>query len=550
MAAFQDAVSRLTVETVYRTQGAAESTQQLRQFSTEQDNLTIAAKRNVTATGQQEQALVRMQRAAQLASDQTRQLTGATDISSKSLQAANDNAQGVGKSLVDTGSAILSTVGHLKLLALGAYAMSPAFRSVANAGLATTLRAIGPAAATAAGTVVSVFSPALAFLTRLTVPIAAAVLAWKALVSLFEQGANLLSKYGTADRSLVSGVDESLAKLTKYQNETLSPDVVRRATELSTRLTEAKKTITDFMEVSIDLNKASLGLQWIWVTIVEKIAEGLKLMQRMANTPPPMPGNMNYGEATTGMPSYSTPAATSSKGDLDVNSIGMQKMAATKVLAGALGSNTNFQNRYGNAVKDIDEINKKKPDKPNADADAADAWDRASDSIAKHTARLAADSLAIGQSTGVQEGLRAEFQLLEAAKQADRGVTDEQIAAYTTLRATMSSQESLTKSGIELSKDDTDEFLKSTEAIRKKTEAYAKLRIQSQIKFDRDTAFLSPEDVRIAQALKDIYPDVTQAINSTEAATMRLSGSLRKPANENEKQPEVPHELSARPAAA
>jgi hypothetical protein len=527
MAAFQDAVSRLTVETVYRTQGAAESTQQLRQFSTEQDNLTIAAKRNVTATGQQEQALVRMQRAAQLASDQTRQLTGATDISSKSLQAANDNAQGVGKSLVDTGSAILSTVGHLKLLALGAYAMSPAFRSVANAGLATTLRAIGPAAATAA-----------------------AVLAWKALVSLFEQGANLLSKYGTADRSLVSGVDESLAKLTKYQNETLSPDVVRRATELSTRLTEAKKTITDFMEVSIDLNKASLGLQWIWVTIVEKIAEGLKLMQRMANTPPPMPGNMNYGEATTGMPSYSTPAATSSKGDLDVNSIGMQKMAATKVLAGALGSNTNFQNRYGNAVKDIDEINKKKPDKPNADADAADAWDRASDSIAKHTARLAADSLAIGQSTGVQEGLRAEFQLLEAAKQADRGVTDEQIAAYTTLRATMSSQESLTKSGIELSKDDTDEFLKSTEAIRKKTEAYAKLRIQSQIKFDRDTAFLSPEDVRIAQALKDIYPDVTQAINSTEAATMRLSGSLRKPANENEKQPEVPHELSARPAAA
>lgn len=166
------------------------------------------------------------------------------------------------------------------------------------------------------------------------------------------------------------------------------------------------------------------------------------------------------------------------------------------------------------------------PGKEDADK-SRDAWDRATESIDKHIARIKADTIAVGMNAGQQATLRAEFTLLEAAKVADKGVTEDQIALYTSLRATMSAQQALAKAGIELGRKETDAFLKKSAAIGEVTKELEQARIASQIKFDFQTAFLSAEDVQIAQQLKRLYPDVATAIKSVEAEQMRWNNTLK-----------------------
>jgi gas vesicle protein len=542
---FQEAVSRLTVETVYRNRGAAESIDETRQLDGAQAKLIETSARVETATGRMEQAWVRNQRAVQLAIEQSKQYSAANDNVSRSLQAANDNAKSATQSLLDTGSAVLSTTGHIKLLALAAYTLSPTFRSIANSGLATGIAAMGPAAASAAGTIISALTPALAFIARIALPVLVVVGAWELLKTVIGQGADLLSKYGNAQRDLVSGVDDNLGKLTKFQDGNLSAEQVQRATELGARLSEAKKTISDFVGVQLDLNDAGLKMQSIWVRIVELVAAAVDKLNGMPQwaisamlgaatgaaigSVVPVIGT-GIGAVAGGIAGLATnytmgggPAITNPQVTQDALAIARQRLAA------GMGSQSNFSNRFGQGVNDLAGV-KNKEEKEAAD-EAADAWDRATAAVDKHIARVTADSLAIGQTSAAQAGLRAEFQLLEAAKHADRGVTDEQIASYTTLRASMSSQQAMVSAGIKLNADDTAEFEEKVKGIREATAAYAKLRVESQIKFDRDTIGMSSEDVQIARALRDIYPDVTTALNSTEAAQMRLNARMREMAD-------------------
>ncbi|MGL3104854.1 hypothetical protein [Bradyrhizobium sp. BR 1432] len=59
-----------------------------------------------------------------------------------------------------------------------------------------------------------------------------------------------------------------------------------------------------------------------------------------------------------------------------------------------------------------------------------------------------------------------------------------------------------------------------------------KAKVANQINFSNQTAFLTPQDVQIATALKNIDPDVTTALNSAEAAQMRMNNALREFSNE------------------
>jgi hypothetical protein len=54
-----------------------------------------------------------------------------------------------------------------------------------------------------------------------------------------------------------------------------------------------------------------------------------------------------------------------------------------------------------------------------------------------------------------------------------------------------------------------------------------KAKVASQIKFNKDTAFLTPEDVAIASQLKGIYPDVATALSSVEAAGIRAANGMK-----------------------
>lgn len=135
----------------------------------------------------------------------------------------------------------------------------------------------------------------------------------------------------------------------------------------------------------------------------------------------------------------------------------------------------------------------------NRGTDANDAVDRAINTLRKHTEVQLADAAAMGQGVAVQAEYRAQA-AQTAAVQANQGrITAAQAA----------------------------EFAKLTKQAGEAALVMEKARVNEQIRFGRDTATLTPQDVQIAQQLRGIYPDVTDALNSTEAAQLRFNASIR-----------------------
>jgi hypothetical protein len=83
------------------------------------------------------------------------------------------------------------------------------------------------------------------------------------------------------------------------------------------------------------------------------------------------------------------------------------------------------------------------------------------------------------------------------------------------------------KAGIQNTEDWADKFYDFRQRVEDATTALNKAKIANEIKFGSQTAFLSPEDVQIANQLKAIYPDVTTALNSSEASAMRLNNEMK-----------------------
>ena len=128
-----------------------------------------------------------------------------------------------------------------------------------------------------------------------------------------------------------------------------------------------------------------------------------------------------------------------------------------------------------------------------------DDIDRTTNSIERQIAKLQADAEAAGEGARSLEELRVEAQLYAAAERA--GKTDlEQYA---------------------------DQFKNLAERAGQAAEQLARAKVAADIKTGANTAFLSQDDVAIAQKLKDIYPDVTAALNSTEAAQLRFNSAAR-----------------------
>lgn len=63
------------------------------------------------------------------------------------------------------------------------------------------------------------------------------------------------------------------------------------------------------------------------------------------------------------------------------------------------------------------------------------------------------------------------------------------------------------------------------------TKAIEQAKIASEIRRDSQTALLDPNDVQIAERLRNIYPDVATALNSVEASAMRANEVMRSISN-------------------
>lgn len=442
--------------------------------------------------------------------DRMRQMAGSQAQVQATAAAANDNYKSFSRSVVDGASGLLETVSHLKLLALTAYAISPAFRSFTNAGVTTALGALGAnfnVVSVAATRVAAAVSPALAFISRLSVPIGIAVAGFKLLSDTVERGSTLLEKYGgtAGQRSLFGqNVDADLAKVTRLQDETLSLQQVQYATQLGTRLEQAKQTLGDILKVHLDLTDPALRLQNAWVVVVETLAKAVTLAGQLPDAFQRGAQAIGNSSVWNRFPQVSAAQQADIIARLNANNgttaeAGQMSQdqafeLAKKRLSAGMGGG--FVGRFNQSIMDL--ANPPKPEETKAPS--PDAWNRYADQVTKANAALIANTQSVGLGAQAHEQLKVQLQG-EAILERD-GVAD------TDARRT--ALEKLAKSA-------------GDAAL-----ALEKAKLSNQIDFDRKTAFFTPDDLRIAQELRGIYGnDIPAALASSEASQLRFNATLK-----------------------
>lgn len=132
--------------------------------------------------------------------------------------------------------------------------------------------------------------------------------------------------------------------------------------------------------------------------------------------------------------------------------------------------------------------------------EAADAVDRMLNSLNRHTLTQEANAKAVGLGARALAEFRAEASFV-AAVQANGGkVTQDQINTFVWLKL----------------------------AAGGAADAYERIKVAADIKWQRDTMFLSQDDVQIARQLAGIYGnDVARALQSTEAQALRMNKAFK-----------------------
>lgn len=129
-----------------------------------------------------------------------------------------------------------------------------------------------------------------------------------------------------------------------------------------------------------------------------------------------------------------------------------------------------------------------------------DAYDRAMEGVEKYILTTNAAAASVDAGVAAQEKAKVIAQLTAGAMRDGKTNLEQYAAAW---------DEAGNRAG---------------EAAKK----LALAQVQSQIKFDKATVGMSPEDVQIAQQLWKIYDgDIPKALASTEAADMRLNNQLK-----------------------
>ncbi|MHC2666582.1 phage tail tape measure protein [Bradyrhizobium diazoefficiens] len=133
------------------------------------------------------------------------------------------------------------------------------------------------------------------------------------------------------------------------------------------------------------------------------------------------------------------------------------------------------------------------------DMSGGNAVDRQTESIERHIAKMKAEADAAGDGAAALEQARTEALLYDAAQKA--GITDLEKFA--------------------------DQFYNLAERAGQAAEALARAKVDADIKFNRQTAFLGPQDLQIAQQLRGAYGSVAEALNSAQASQLRFNQTLK-----------------------
>jgi hypothetical protein len=311
-----------------------------------------------------------------------------------------------------------------------------------------------------------------------------------------------IAKKAAADSGFLDKMVASADAISK--DELVSSADVQNAVDLQNRLDAAEKILSQRWHPVQDL-LTQLGIKFreAWVSIVELTASAFdniaKMVDKLGQLPSWFQDKMNQG-ATAFMNLTTTPesrAAAEKSFGISSDPADISALADQQRLDGIRNSGL-----MADARKRLAEGMNRKFDTSTGPPTTSDtgAFDRAEESLRKYTETTLAAANAIDLTTAAQERAKAIAQLTAAGMK--DGLTREAAAA----KAEMS--------GL------ADQAMRAADAL-------ARAQVNSSIKFGRNTAFLSSDDVAIATQLKGLYPDVATALNSVEAAGMRTNTAMR-----------------------
>lgn len=286
------------------------------------------------------------------------------------------------------------------------------------------------------------------------------------------------------------------------------PDaLVQRAKEMDDQLRQAHNRLSTALKPSWDdLADVLLTIKGYWADTVGLIAKAVELSNQIGKYLPVTDNSLEakrdaldtVNRRLNGTSGWTeTYGLLASRKTLEEQRDKLQAEIAAAAKGDQYGPNLPSQSRGTGAAPTL-----RKTDT----GGGVDRLDAAADSIEKRTAALNAEAGAIDLGTAARERAKVEAQLMAVAVQANTAAGKADTAATAEQRKRIN--------------EVADAYSKAAEAIQK-------ARVASSIKFDSQTALLSPEDVQIASQLKGLYPDVATALGSVEAQAMRTNEVLR-----------------------
>jgi hypothetical protein len=298
-------------------------------------------------------------------------------------------------------------------------------------------------------------------------------------------------------------------------------DLVNRAKAVDEQLKLSHDRLSRSLKPTWDgLAGTILTIKGYWADVVDLIARAVELANKLA------------GGTTVESLKSELAAVQEARQNGTSPQFGIQipRIPGLDTIRSALGNSTTFdqslQLKAEELQRRIDALQGKvygpeKPPAPSRGEGAAptkkptgegrDPFQAAIDSTEKRIAAEKAEAATIDDTTAARERAKTVAALEEAAKRANtaagkenKDVTDEQRIAIN----------------------------KEADAIAASAAALEKAKVASQIKFAAGTAFLSQDDVQIAQQLRGIYgTDIPAALASSEAAAIRFNNASRDVAN-------------------
>jgi len=345
----------------------------------------------------------------------------------------------------------------------------------------------------------------------------------RAIVSLIDQATQSgerLAALDIAGRAFGEPVRAALAQDNSFLDEMLrkadamsakqivSQQDIGRAIQLRDRMEEAQRILAErWQPIMSDI--AGLGTNFLanWTSVVETFSKLVELADKLYAALKQIPdlfaslGSSPVWKTLTDLTGRlglnSTPESMGIQTGIDV-----QHQDATNRLGAALLNPDNARRAMGTAtnVQSGARGDRSRNPATSTTADRNDPVDSAINTLQRHIEQQNADTKAVDQGAAAQARFRAEAAETSAVLANGGKETAEQASRFKELQ----------------------------QQAANAAEALAKVRVNSQISFDRQTALLSPEDVQIAQQLKSIYGnDIPAALNSTEAASMRVNNQLK-----------------------